>query len=422
MKARSTGLWVSLVGAALGMFFASFSTYDFAEHLDRQTHDLHCSFIPGIAGRPEAAGTGCHVTLMSPYSSVMRSSVWGGVPVSMPAISVFAFIAFWSLYLMITKRGGDRRGTFFLLLATALPLVTSLVMGFISFTKLGAACKLCIGIYVSSLVVFIGATMARRASAQVAAMKSAGGAADETVPADAYDPRMDTPISIGALAGAFVLGLAFVFVPVVVYASTLPNYERYIGQCGALEHTGDPQGIMVSIDGSSTGGTEAIEVLDPLCPSCKAFEQRLQASGLAPRLNRKAVLFPLDNTCNWMLSHAEHPGACTVSEAVLCAGDNAREVLDWAFAEQDRIREATSHDPAAAARMVRERFPNLSSCVGSAPIRNKLSRSLRWAVSNHLQVLTPQLFVGGVKLCDEDSDLGMDYALSHMLDRRTGAH
>ncbi len=421
MKTRATGLIVVLVGAALGMFFASFSTYDFAEHLDRQTHDLHCSFIPGIAGRPEAAGTGCHVTLMSPYSSVMRSSVWGGVPVSMPAMSVFAFIAFWAIYLMITKRNGDRRGTMFLLLATALPLITSLVMGFISFTKLGAACKLCIGIYVSSLVVFVGAMMARSASAKLQAARGTGGPADETVPADVYDPRMDKPISFPAMAGAFVLGIAFVFVPVVVYASTLPNYERYIGQCGALEHQGDPQGIMVSIDPGSPGATEAIEVLDPLCPSCKAFEQRLQASGLAPRLSRKAVLFPLDNTCNWMLSRAEHPGACTVSEAVLCAGDNAREVLDWAFAEQDRIREAASHDPAAATRLVRERFPQLSSCIGTAAIRNKLSRSLRWAVNNHLQVLTPQLFVGGVKLCDEDSDLGMDYALSHMLERRGGA-
>lgn len=419
MTARPTGLYVVLVAAFLGMFFAAFSTYDFAQHLDRQTHALHCSFIPGVAGHAEAAGTGCHVTLMSPYSSVMRTSVWGGIPVSLPAISVFAFLAFWVLYLLITKRTADRRGTGFLLLATALPLLTSLVMGFISFSKLGAACKLCIGIYAASTLAFVGAMFARSASARA---RIESGAADATVPADAYDPRMDTPISVPALLGALVLGIAFVSVPVVVYASTLPNYERYIGQCGSLEQAGDPQGIMVSIDPASPGRTEAIEVLDPLCPSCKAFETRLSASGLADRLQRKAVLFPLDNTCNWMLSHAEHPGACTVSEAVLCAGDDARDVLDWAFSEQERIREATSHDPAAADRMVRERFPQLASCIGSAAIRNKLSRSLRWAVNNHLQVLTPQLFVGGVKLCDEDSDLGMDYALSHMLDRRGGTH
>jgi hypothetical protein len=33
-------------------------------------------------------------------------------------------------------------------------------------------------------------------------------------------------------------------------------------------------------------------------------------------------------------------------------------------------------------------------------------------------VLTPQLFVDKVKLCDEDVDLGLEYTLSAMLDRR----
>ena len=36
-------------------------------------------------------------------------------------------------------------------------------------------------------------------------------------------------------------------------------------------------------------------------------------------------------------------------------------------------------------------------------------------MSNRLPVLTPQLYVEGRKLCDEDTDLGMDFALSHML-------
>jgi hypothetical protein len=32
-------------------------------------------------------------------------------------------------------------------------------------------------------------------------------------------------------------------------------------------------------------------------------------------------------------------------------------------------------------------------------------------------VLTPQLFVDKVKLCDEDVDLGLEYTLAAMLDR-----
>jgi hypothetical protein len=97
-------------------------------------------------------------------------------------------------------------------------------------------------------------------------------------------------------------------------------------------------GVMLGIGPrSGASSAKAIEILDPLCPACRAFEQRLTGSGLHERLDRKAVLFPLDNTCNWMVSEATHPGACTVSEAMLARTGSAQEVLDWAFAEQDKI-------------------------------------------------------------------------------------
>jgi hypothetical protein len=175
---------------------------------------------------------------------------------------------------------------------------------------------------------------------------------------------------------------------------------------------------MVRIEQTHAKGAPVIEVLDPLCPACRAFEQRLAASGLGDALDRKAVLFPLDNTCNWMVTEATHPGACTVSEAVLCAGDRAPEVLAWAFEEQDRIRSETRADPGAAARIVKQRFPALAACVGSPDARSRLNKSMRWIVANNIRVLTPQVFVGNVKLCDEDVDLGLEYTLSSMLDRR----
>ena len=52
--------------------------------------------------------------------------------------------------------------------------------------------------------------------------------------------------------------------------------------------------------------------------------------------------------------------------------------------------------------------------MGTAVARNKMVRSLRWAVANALTVMTPQLFVNGKRLCDEDTDLGLEYTLSRM--------
>jgi hypothetical protein len=39
---------VAAIAAALGLVFAAYSTYDYAEQLDRRVHAVHCSFIPGL--------------------------------------------------------------------------------------------------------------------------------------------------------------------------------------------------------------------------------------------------------------------------------------------------------------------------------------------------------------------------------------
>ena len=248
---------------------------------------------------------------------------------------------------------------------------------------------------------------------------AAGQAGDE--PAPTPKPRIDRASAVavvgaGYLSFALAAGVAFVAVPVAAYVMSAPDHSRFVAACGALEDPGDPYRTLVPLS-PHAGGAPTIEVLDPLCPACRAFEVRLTAAGLADKLDRKAALFPLDNACNWMVNRAIHPGACAVSEAILCAGARAGEVIAWAFEHQERIREAAAHNGSAARQMVTARFPELASCVGSVAVRSRINKSLRWAVRNHLPVLTPQLYVAGVKLCDEDVDLGLDFALTRMLER-----
>jgi hypothetical protein len=189
-----------------------------------------------------------------------------------------------------------------------------------------------------------------------------------------------------------------------------------VGQCGELLQQQDPHGVLVPL-GPQDSTLGMIEVLDPLCPACKGFEERFSAMPASAEVSRKALLFPLDPTCNWMVTDAIHPGACTLSEAILCAGDDAESVLEWSFAEHDPIMEATKQDPAAAARLVKAQFPKLAKCVGSASARSRLNQALRWAVKNQLRVLTPQVFVRGLRLCDEDTDLGLDFALPRLMEK-----
>ncbi|RLB53912.1 MAG: hypothetical protein DRJ42_10540 [Deltaproteobacteria bacterium] len=401
-------LVVVFVAAIAGGVFSSFSTYDFVAHLDRQVHGIHCSFLPGIEQTDASGATGCHVTLMSPYSSVLRTSIWGGIPVSLPGMSVFAFLAFAALFLGLRRRDRDVTAAWFLVAATTLPVLTSIGMGYLALVTLGAACKMCIGIYAASGVALVGALgfvySARRSDSEARDEQDAEGVAHA---------------STAALGIAFAIGVAFVVAPVAAYAATAPDFDHYVGACGELTKLEVADGVLIPL-GPQSGGTEVLEVLDPLCSACRGFERRFEAADFAPQVSRKALLFPLDDECNWMIGDAIHPGACAVSEAILCADDRAEEVLHWAFEEQDAIRTAAENDPEAAGRMATDRFPFIADCIGTPQVRARLNLALRFAVDNQMPIITPQVYVGGTRLCDEDTDLGMDYALARLLSRTGG--
>jgi uncharacterized membrane protein len=394
-----------MVGLA-GLFFAGASTFDFVQHLDRQMHDLHCSFVPGLLEADDEE-TGCQVTLLSPYSSLLRTAVWGGIPISLPAMAIFALLVYRAIDLAGRPAGERRTAAAILLALSMIPVGASAVMGGIAWSVLGAACKLCIGIYICSGLTAVLA---------LAAWMSARRALETELEGTSEVP----PASKGTLWLAASGHLfAFTAVPVVGYALAAPDHGEYVGKCGGLSQPDDPYGVMVELGGAQSAPL-AIEVFDPLCPACKGFEERFAASGLRERFHRRAVMFPLDSECNWMVSRSLHPGACRVSEAVLCAATNDAVTVDavvqWAFAQQTSLTETAKTDPEAVTAAAASQFPALRDCLQSADVKSRLNKSLRWTVANELTVLTPQIFVDSVKLCDEDTDLGLEYTLARMLE------
>ena len=395
-------LIVTVLGAILGCVFASVSTSDFMQHLDRQVHAVHCSFIPG-AGK-ELGESGCKAVMMSPYSSFFRESVWGGVPVALWAMATLAFLVY-RAGLLLWRGKPSRAESTFLLAATALPALMTLIYAYLSVAKVGETCKVCVGIYVSSALVLVGALLTHFRNPAPAEFTSPGG----------------------KYALWFAEGVGFVAVLTATYLLFTPSPDKKtsLAGCGQLVSGDDPNAVMIPLP--SGEGESAIEVLDPLCPACKAFDERLGASSLKSRLDLKAVLFPLDPTCNWMVTEALHPGACAVSEAMLCAGGvaggtrdekAAHEVLRWAFKNQEKLRELASKDEGALRAKIESAFPKVKGCLGGTLVKSKLTKSLRWAVGNAIPVLTPQLFVGNSRMCDEDSDLGLEFTLSRMLSKQ----
>jgi len=381
--------------ACTGVVFAAVSSYDFIAHLDRQVHAITCSIVPGL-GAPDASGaSGCHAVLMSPYSSVLRDLTWGGIPIALPALGVFVFLLFRAVDLSLRKHLA-RGETAFMVAATALPVLTSIVYSVISLTMIGTLCTVCIGIYVSSLGVFVTAIAAHLLAHR---------------PEPPSRAQASSPWASWSFY--FLEGVALVALPVLVYLTLKPPYSDSLLHTSGLRHPEDKYGVM--LDMRSGGTVPAVEVLDPLCPACKGFAERLAASSRFSELQIKVVLFPLDKECNWMVNESLHAGACAVSEALLCAGERANHVLDWAFLHQAELRALGQEGAAAIYGRIKRDFPALATCVGQPKVRDRINQGLRWIVANSLPVLTPQLFVRNQKLPDEDTDLGLDYVLARVL-------
>ncbi|MBL8783874.1 MAG: hypothetical protein JNJ59_03145 [Deltaproteobacteria bacterium] len=389
--------WLVFVAALLGCYYAAISTHSFITWLDGQEHAISCSVVPGADAATGA--TGCRTAMLSTYSSLFRTSMWGGIPVSLAALGVFAFIAGFGVYLGL-KKDLTRRDTGFLLLATLLPVGTSTAYAIISATKLGEFCTVCIGIYASSGAAFILALVGH-----FRAPRAAEG----------------TPVPWGRWFLWFFEGVVLVGALIGIYVAVAPTDRPSVTKgCGELVKVEDEAKILLPMPTGDARDpaprTPAIAVLDPLCPACRAFDRRLEASELDQRLSMQVLLFPLDSKCNWMVKSSLHPGACVVSEAMLCAPASAPRILEYAFSEQQRLLELGKTNEAALKADLEQHFPDVKGCVGSAAAKARVNKSLRWAVANALPVMTPQLFVGQTRICDEDTDLGLEYTLTKRLE------
>ncbi|HVY28671.1 MAG TPA: vitamin K epoxide reductase family protein [Polyangiaceae bacterium] len=382
---------IALIASFLGLIFASNSTLDYAAHLDRRLHDVHCSFIPGAPAVAEAEA--CRAAMYSPYSALLKDQYWGGVPISLFGLGAFCFFAAFSLYVLMSGERTSRRTLGFFALTGVTPLLVSLLMLTISLTQLGQVCKTCAGIYISSALLAFGSV-----SAWLAA-RSDGS----------------RPTSSLALVAAWLAALAVTtLVPAIVYAASVPDQRPYITQCGEIK--------VAKIKGDSPvkiHGVRAIQPAilfeDPLCPTCKAFHDRLVTENIIEKLDIELYLFPLDSECNWMLDHPLHPGACIVAKAVLCGEGNSRQVLEWAYAEQEYLTRAGKAGDNVLRAAIKQRWgEGLLRCVDDRKTDVRLNNHLHFASENNIPVSTPQVYLGKRRLCDEDTDLGLRFTLGQL--------
>jgi hypothetical protein len=159
-------------------------------------------------------------------------------------------------------------------------------------------------------------------------------------------------------------------------------------------------------------------MVDPLCPSCRALHRRLDAEGFLEQMDATVLLFPLDSSCNWMVDRDVHPGACQLAKAMICAHPKgqAAQVLEWSYDQQEHLlTTAKTQGGKAIEGYIEGSFPGLSACMKDKATNKKLEEMLRFAVDNRLPVSTPQLFLGDLRMCDEDTDMGLVYSIRKLV-------
>lgn len=409
---------LALVAAVLGLTFGSLSSFDYIQHLDRQIHDVHCSYIPGM-GAEQSPENACRVAMYSPYAALLRDRYWGGVPVGLFAVGAFGFFAAFAIYLLLAGRTAPRKALHFLAWLSLSPVVVSVVMGVIAALKLGEFCKTCVGIYVSSgLLAFAGiAGLVADRRAPASPPFAGAGAVDRTAVApESFEQQWGRPSGGFLLIPAWLLALGVSsVVPALLYLSALPSYASYIQGCGKLEKPAETTGALLHF--TPPGAVQpATLFVDPLCPTCKGLHQRLVSEGFFDKLDLTLVMFPLDSDCNWMLDRSVHPGSCALSKAIICSEHRGLSVLDWCYDHQEELLAAGKAGGGVAnvRAMLRERFSGLDACIDAKETKLRLDRTLRYIVNNHLSVSTPQIFLGDARLCDEDTDMGLAYTIRRL--------
>jgi hypothetical protein len=339
--------------------------------------------------------------MYSKYAALFRDTYWGGIPVSLFALGAFAFFAGYALYLLWARERASKHAIWFFAAVSVTPLIVSIGMFVVSLVELGTLCKTCVGIYIASILVAVGGLLGLWSLRSAPAADAMG-----------IEPR---PTSNPALAAVWLVALGIAtMVPAVAYAAIVPDHSPYVGACGKLARAPEEHHQLVRMrTGRST--QPALFLEDPLCPTCAAVHHRLASEGILQNLDVQVALFPLDNTCNWMLDAAMHPGACLLSKAILCGGAQSQQVLEWAFDEQRYLTRAGKQGDPTLRAVIKERWgAAMLTCIDSRETEIRLNKHLHFAAENNVPVSTPQLYLGQQRICDEDTDIGLRFTFSRL--------
>ena len=100
---------------------------------------------------------------------------------------------------------------------------------------------------------------------------------------------------------------------------------------------------------------------------------------------------------------------------VVLVGERQLQVLEWSYQEQVYLTRAGKAGANVLRAAIKQRWSDdLLKCVDDRKTDVLLNQHLHYASDNGIPVSTPQMYLGQKRVCDEDTDMGLRFALSEL--------
>lgn len=266
----------------------------------------------------------------------------------------------------------------------------SVVMGFVSATRLGTFCLFCITAYVLSFIQLLGAWKVQHSSPWT---------------------QLSSDLKTLFTQTRWVLVLV-ILIPSLSWVSNSVILDSYgLGQlklitADALNRWENSPAQNFTEEGLALGPAAGkasmviVEFADFLCPHCKTASPSLEAfTHSHPDVRMVFKAFPLDGKCNQAIQREGDGTRCRLSAAVLCAeklNQKGWQASHWVFARQEELSRGIDVN-ALTERMGTELSldsSQLKECLNSDQIQEQLLSMAKEGATAEIQG-TPSIFVNG---------------------------
>lgn len=318
-------------------------------------------------------GVNCETVAVSPYS------VFAGLPVSLWGLAAYLIMGALSLWAWSRRRLHPTWPWGILLLLSAFSVAVSVVLAFISETRIDSLCLFCMSSYTINAGLLIVSCIALKRSQKRALHPL-------VLDAKALLCRPLFAVLL-ALVGLIAIVLLQVFVP--RYWKT-PGWADLPRLASGTDENGRHW------IGARDPGLTIVEFSDYQCPHCRAAHKDMRVL-LARHPNQIRLIhqhLPLDMACNPGLRSPFHTRACLFAEAAECAGVQGRfwEMNDAIFSVQETIK-TNSVDPVELAVRLGLNRLEFKRCLENHATAGRVAKDVQEAMTRKLTG-TPSFLVG----------------------------